>query len=52
MSAAHTGTHALTAVRSVGAVLLARVQTDPKKSDALLKSVRDRLLALNRTDPA
>ena len=36
----------------VGAVLLARVQTDPKKSDTLLKSVRDRLLALNRTDPA
>ncbi len=36
----------------VGAVLLARVQTDQKKSDALLKSVRDRLLALNRTDPA
>jgi TetR/AcrR family transcriptional repressor of nem operon len=36
----------------VGALLLARVQTDPKKSDALLKSVRDRLLALNRTDPA
>lgn len=35
----------------VGAVLLARVQTDPKKSDALLKSVRDRLLALNRSDP-
>ncbi len=32
----------------VGAVLLARVQTDPKKSDALLKSVRDRLLALNQ----
>ena len=36
----------------VGAVLLARVQTDQKKSEALLKSVRDRLLALNRTDPA
>lgn len=36
----------------VGAVLLARVQTDPKKSDALLKAVRDRLLALNRADPA
>lgn len=36
----------------VGAVLLARVQTDPKKSDALLKSVRDRLLALNRAEPA
>jgi TetR/AcrR family transcriptional repressor of nem operon len=36
----------------VGAVLLARVQTEPKKSDALLKSVRERLLALNRTDPA
>ncbi len=36
----------------VGAVLLARVQTDPKKSDALLKSVRDRLLALNSSDPA
>ncbi len=35
----------------VGAVVLARVQTDPKKSDALLKSVRDRLLDLNRTDP-
>lgn len=33
----------------VGAVLLARVQTDPKQSDALLKSVRDRLLALNHT---
>lgn len=36
----------------VGAVLLARVQTDTKKSDALLKSVRDRLLALNRADTA
>ena len=36
----------------VGAVLLARVQADPKKSDALLKSVRDRLLALNRTEAA
>ena len=36
----------------VGAVLLARVQTDPKKSDALLKSVRDHLLALNRADSA
>jgi TetR/AcrR family transcriptional regulator, transcriptional repressor for nem operon len=35
----------------VGAVLLARVQTDPKKSDALLKAVRDRLLALNRAGP-
>lgn len=36
----------------VGAVLLARVQTDPKKSDALLKAVRDRLLALNYADSA
>lgn len=36
----------------VGAVLLARVQTDPKKSDALLKSVRDRLLALNQSGTA
>ena len=36
----------------VGAVLLARVQTEPKKSDALLKSVRERLLVLNHTDPA
>lgn len=36
----------------VGAVLLARVQTDPKKSDALLKSVRDRLLALDHAAPA
>ncbi len=35
----------------VGAVLLSRVQTDPKKSDALLKSVRDRLLALNHDAP-
>jgi TetR/AcrR family transcriptional repressor of nem operon len=35
----------------VGAVLLARVQTDPKKSDLLLKAVRDRLLALNRIGP-
>lgn len=36
----------------VGAVLLARVQTDPKKSDALLKSVRARLLALNQSGTA
>ena len=36
----------------VGAVLLARVQIDQKKSDALLKAVRDRLLALNRAEPA
>jgi TetR/AcrR family transcriptional repressor of nem operon len=36
----------------VGALLLARVQTDTKKSDALLKSVRDRLLALNHADSA
>lgn len=42
----------LAASAMVGAVLLSRVQTDPKKSDALLKSVRDRLLALNRNDPA
>jgi TetR/AcrR family transcriptional repressor of nem operon len=36
----------------VGAVVLARVQADPKKSDLLLKSVRDRLLALNQVAPA
>ena len=36
----------------VGAVVLARVQTDPKKSDLLLKSVRDRLLALNKVEQA
>jgi len=36
----------------VGAVLLARVQTDPRKSDALLKSVRDHLLAMNQAGPA
>lgn len=36
----------------VGAVLLSRVQVDPKKSDALLKSVRDRLLELNRAESA
>lgn len=49
----HDEGDALLAVSAmVGAVLLARVQTDPKKSDALLKSVRDRLLALNRRDEA
>jgi len=36
----------------IGALLLARVQVDPKQSDALLKSVRDRLLALNRAQPS
>ena len=36
----------------VGAVVLARVQADPKKSDLLLKSVRDRLLALNKVEQA
>jgi TetR/AcrR family transcriptional repressor of nem operon len=36
----------------VGAVVLARVQADPRKSDLLLKSVRDRLLALNQVAPA
>jgi TetR/AcrR family transcriptional repressor of nem operon len=35
----------------IGALLLARVQVDPKRSDALLKSVRERLLALNRDQP-
>lgn len=35
----------------VGALLLARVHTDPKRSDALLKTVRDRLLAMNRAEP-
>jgi TetR/AcrR family transcriptional regulator, transcriptional repressor for nem operon len=35
----------------IGALLLARVQMDPKRSDALLKAVRERLLALNRADP-
>lgn len=35
----------------VGAVMLARVQTDPKKSDSLLRAVRDRLLALNHAEP-
>jgi len=46
------GVAMLAASAMVGAVLLARVQTDLKKSDVLLKSVRDRLLALNRTEPA
>jgi TetR/AcrR family transcriptional repressor of nem operon len=36
----------------VGAVVLARVQTDPKQSDLLLKLVRDRLLALNKVEQA
>ena len=35
----------------IGALLLSRIQVDPKQSDALLKSVRERLLALNRADP-
>ncbi len=35
----------------VGALLLSRVQVDPKQSDALLKSVRERLLALNLARP-
>ena len=35
----------------VGALLLSRVQVDPKQSDALLKSVRERLLELNLADP-
>ena len=34
----------------IGALLLSRIQVDPKRSDALLKSVRERLLALNRAD--
>ena len=36
----------------VGALLLSRVQVEPKRSDALLKAVRDRVVALNRPDPA
>ncbi len=35
----------------VGALLLSRVQVDPKQSDALLKSVRERLLALKLPGP-
>jgi TetR/AcrR family transcriptional regulator, transcriptional repressor for nem operon len=34
----------------IGALLLSRVQVDPKRSDALLKTVRERLLALQRSD--
>lgn len=36
----------------IGALLLSRVQVDPERSDALLKAVCDRVLALNRADPA
>jgi TetR/AcrR family transcriptional repressor of nem operon len=36
----------------IGALLLSRVQVDPKRSDALLKTVRERLLALRRSDAA
>lgn len=32
----------------IGALLLSRVQSDPRKSDAVLKAVRERLLAMNR----
>jgi TetR/AcrR family transcriptional repressor of nem operon len=35
----------------VGALLLSRVQVDPKQSDALLKAVRERLMGLNLADP-
>jgi TetR/AcrR family transcriptional repressor of nem operon len=35
----------------VGALLLSRVQVDPKQSDAMLKSVRERLLGLNLPAP-
>ena len=34
----------------IGALLLSRIQVDPRRSDALLKSVREHLLALNRAD--
>ena len=44
----HDKADALLAVSAmVGALLLSRVQVDPKESDALLKLVRERLLALN-----
>ena len=36
----------------VGALLLSRVQIDPRQSDALLKSVRERLMKLNLLDPS
>lgn len=42
----------LAASAMVGALLLSRVQADPVKSDALLKTVRERLLALNTGDAA
>ena len=35
----------------IGALLLSRVQVDAKRSDTWLKSVRDRVLALNRAVP-
>ena len=35
----------------IGALLLSRVQVDSKRSDALLKSVRERLVAINHADP-
>ena len=35
----------------IGALLLSRVQVDSKRSDALLKSVRERLVAMNHADP-
>ncbi len=34
----------------IGALMLSRVQVDPKRSDAMLRKVRERLLALARTD--
>ena len=36
----------------IGALLLARIQTDPHRSDALLKAVRERLLAMDRPEAA
>ena len=42
----------LAASTMVCALLMSRVQVEPKRSDALLKAVRDRVLALNRPVPA
>ena len=48
LNAADDGDAMLAVSAMVGALVLARVQVDPKQSDAMLRAVRDRVLALNQ----
>ena len=46
------GVHAIRASAGEGGLLLSRVITDPKRSDAMLRAVRNGLLALKEEGPA